>query len=360
MHIGSYKIKLLDWMLIFVPITIGLELAHSNDVLLFLSACGAIIPLAGWMGRATEHLSARVGPGLGGLLNATFGNAAELIIAIAALRHGYYEVVKASITGSIIGNILLVLGLSLLLGGMKFQRQRFNATAAGLGATMLFLSAVGLILPSATAALHPDLPHERIELMSVLICGVLMLSYVLSLLFSLKTHSYLYGGTEGAHELDEHVWSKTRSFITLFIATALVAVVAEMLVGAIEHTAEIWGMTEVFVGVILVAVIGNAAEHSTAVLMAIKNKMDLALHIAVGSSIQIALFVAPVLVFLSYILGPQHMGLDFTNMEVLGVVLSVIVVALVSMDGESHWMEGVLLLAVYACLGVAFYLLPAP
>lgn len=361
MRIGSYKIQLLDWLLIFVPITIGLEIAHANDVLLFLAACVAIIPLAGWMGRATEHLSTRVGPGIGGLLNATFGNAAELIIAIAALRHGYYDVVKASLTGSIIGNILLVLGLSLLLGGLKFQRQKFNRTAAGLGATMLTLSAIGLIIPAVAVGLHKAELTHRIEIMSLLISGVLLISYIFSLIFALKTHSHLYGGSDEAHSLYDGAWSKKRSIITLLIATALVAVMAEMLVGAIEHTAEAWGMTEVFVGVILVAIIGNAAEHSTAVLMAMKNKMDLAINIAIGSSMQIALFIAPLLVFLSYLLGPADMGpmgLDFTNMEVLGVVLSVGIVALVAMDGESHWMEGVMLLAVYAILAITFYLLP--
>ncbi len=359
MRIGNYKITILDWLLVFVPVTIVLDLAHASDVWVFIGACGAVIPLAGWMGRATEHLASHYGPGVSGLLNATFGNAAELIIAIAALARGLHEVVKASLTGSIIGNILLVLGLSMLCGGLKYTRQSFNRTAAGLGATMLVLSAIGLIVPAIAVSLHAEAVDAHLQDISLLISIALFIAYVLSLVFSLKTHSHLFGAGLGEeHAIDERTWSKKRAIITLLVATALIALMAEMLVGAVEHTAQTWGMTEVFVGVILVAIIGNAAEHSTAVLMALKNKMDLAMNIAIGSSMQIALFVAPVLVFASYALGPHPMGLDFTLMEVVGVVTAVAIVEMVAGDGESHWMEGVLLLAVYFILGVAFYFLP--
>lgn len=347
-------------LLIFVPIAIVLELLHADPVWIFIASALAIIPLAGLMGKATEHLATHLGAGIGGLLNASFGNAAELIIAFMALRAGLLDVVKASITGSIIGNILLVLGLSVLAGGVKYERQEFNRTAAGLGATLLALSAVGLVVPAIFHLVvrgHPD-AHEQ-EL-SLEIAIVLFVTYVLSLLFSLRTHKHLYAGEEASahHEaLGVETWSQKRSVLVLLIATAFVALMSEFLVGAVEHTAHTFGMTDVFVGVILVAIIGNAAEHSTAVLMAMKNQMDLAINIAIGSSIQIALFVAPVLVFAGYLFG-QPMNLLFTTFEVVSVAISVGVVSLISMDGESNWMEGVQLLAVYIILAIAFYFLP--
>jgi Ca2+:H+ antiporter len=315
------------------------------------------------MGKATEHLAERVGEGIGGLLNATFGNAAELIIAIVALRAGLYDVVKASLTGSIIGNILLVFGLSALVGGVRFSIQSFNKTAANLGTTMLTLAAIGLVVPAIFHYVVVDGETVVAEQeLSLEIAVILMATYVLSLIFTLRTHKHLYAGGHG-DDADEAMgtegWSTTRSLAVLLIATAFVALMSEFLVGAVEATAKSFGMTEVFVGVILVAIIGNAAEHSTAVLMAIKNKMDIAINIAVGSSIQIALFVAPLLVFLSYFIGPQPMDLIFTNFEVLAITLSVAIMALISQDGESNWMEGVQLLAVYGILGMAFFYLPA-
>lgn len=357
----------LNVMLVFVPVAIVLELMHANPVMIFGASCLAIIPLAGLMGKATEHLAESLGEGVGGLLNATFGNAAELIIALMALKAGLHGVVKASITGSIIGNVLLVFGLSALAGGLRFKSQRFNQTAAGVGSTLLALSAIGLVLPAAyhMVAVGPGRAVGEVAVveqeLSLEIAVVLMITYALSLVFSLKTHSHLYVGgnaEESGDAMGTTHWSKGRSTAVLVGATTMVALMSEFLVGAVEHTAETLGMTEVFVGVILVAIIGNAAEHSTAVLMALKNKMDLAINIAVGSSIQVALFVAPVLVFASYAIGPEPMNLLFTTFEVVAVALCVAVMALIAQDGESNWLEGVMLLAVYVMLGIAFYFLP--
>ncbi len=365
--------NLLWWLLVFVPVALVLEyVTHGGAVAVFVTSGLAIIPLAGLMGRATEQLADRLGEGIGGLLNATFGNAAELIIAGLALHAGYHDLVKASITGSIIGNVLLVFGLSALAGGIRYRKQTFNRTAASLGGTLLVLSAIGLVVPAifhmaalgtlqAGAAAGPasgPVAHE-LEL-SVEIAGVLMATYLLYLLFTLRTHRDLYaGGTEerAGHAAAAGV-STGRSVGLLVGATIGVAVMAELLVGAAEVTAQALGWSEIFIGVILVAIIGNAAEHSTAVLMALHDKMDAAVNIAVGSSIQIALFVGPLLVFLSYAVGPRPMDLLFTPFEVLAVVLSAGIMALVAHDGETHWMEGVQLLAVYAILGLAFFFLP--
>jgi Ca2+:H+ antiporter len=352
----------MNWLLVAVPVAIGLELSHASAIAIFVASAIAIIPLAGWMGRATEHLAEKLGEGIGGLLNATFGNAAELIIAIMALHKGLFDVVKASITGSIIGNILLVLGLSILAGGLRERQQKFNPTAAMLGSTMLALSAIGLLLPAVFHFLVRGLPNAHEQDLSLEIAVVLFITYVLSLVFTLRTHSHLYVGEPDKTEeesIGTHGWSQSRSVITLLVATAFVALMSEFLVGAVEEASRALGLTEVFVGVILVAIIGNAAEHSTAVLVALKNKMDLALNIAIGSSMQVALFVAPVLVFISYAFG-RPMNLIFTPLEVIAVGVSVAVVALIAQDGESNWMEGVLLLAVYMILGLTFYFLPMP
>lgn len=366
-------------LLVFVPVTLFLEFVmgvHGTPI--FVTASLAIIPLAGLMGRATEQLAHHVGAGLGGLLNATFGNAAELIIAGFALHAGLHDVVKASITGSIIGNVLLVFGLATLLGGLKFPVQKFNQTAASLGGTMLVLSAIGLVIPAIFHAVA-DVPPSTEFTLSRDIAIVLMVSYALMLVFSLRTHPHLYmGDTASAEDAsradasratgasgdvgdaeEAHHPSARAALILLLASAAAVGVMAEMLVAAIEPAAEQFGMTEVFVGVILVAIVGNAAEHSTAVLVAVKNKMDLSVNIAVGSSIQIALFAAPLLVFMSYVIGPAPMDLVFTPFEVVAVGLSVGIIALITHDGESHWMEGVQLLAVYVMLGMGFWFLPA-
>lgn len=360
MQVGPFKVEPMTALLIFVPIATILRVMHADPQWIFATSGLAIIPLAGLMGKATEHLAEHVGAGWGGLLNATFGNAAELIIGLMALQAGLIDVVKASITGSIIGNALLVLGASVVVGGLKHQTQYFNRTAAGLGVTLLALSTVGLVVPTIfhmVVSGHPD-PHEK-EL-SLEISLVLFITYVLSLVFTLRTHKHLYV-CESSREIDEALgvesWTRQKSAAVLLIATAVVAVMSEFLVGAVEHTAHALGMTDVFIGVILVAIVGNAAEHSTAVLMAAKNQMDLAINIAIGSSIQIALFVAPALVFTGYLIG-QPMDLVFTTFETVAVALSVWIVVLIAMDGESHWMEGVQLLAVYLILALAFYFLP--
>ncbi|BCA53298.1 Vacuolar calcium ion transporter [Nitrospira sp. KM1] len=345
----------LDLLLVFVPATIVLEVLHADPLLIFASASLAIIPLAGMLGRATEHLSAHVGAGIGGLLNASLGNAAELIIALAALREGLHDVVKASLTGSILGNILLVLGASMIAGGMKFERQKFNQTAAGMGASLLLLAAVGLIIPALFHVTASDRGAAVEREVSLEISIVLFMIYILNLIFSLKTHRHVFAGDT---HLDEAAWSRKLAISVLTCVTILIAVMSEILVGVLEPAAERLGMTQVFVGVILVALVGNAAEHSTAVMVAMKNKMDLALGIAVGSSLQIALLIAPILVFASYLFG-SPLDLIFTPFEVAAITVSVLIVGFVSMDGESHWMEGVMLVGVYTMLAIAFYFLPA-
>ena len=347
-------------LLVFVPVALVLEhVVHAAPLAVFLASSAAIIPLAALMGRATERLAEQLGEGIGGLLNATFGNAAELIIAIVALRAGYFDLVKASITGSIIGNILLVFGASALGGGIKYERQHFNPTAAGLSSTLLVLSAISLFIPAIFHLIVGNTAAVSERTLSVEISVVLILTYVASLFFSLRTHKHLYVGEAGDHSAElTHGGGTGRAVGLLLGATAGVALMSELLVGAVEATAESFGMNQVFVGVILVALIGNAAEHSSAILMASRNKMDAAITIAVGSSIQVALFVAPVLVFLSYVVAPQPMDLRFTTLEVVAVGISVWIMTLVAQDGESHWMEGVQLLAVYTILAFAFFWLP--
>ena len=349
----------LDVLLVCIPIAVTLELFKADPLFVFIVSALAIVPLAGMLGRATEHLTSHVGAGVGSLLNASLGNAAELIIALAALREGLHDVVKASLTGSILGNILLVLGASMLAGGLKYERQKFNQTAAGMGASLLLLAAIGLIIPALFHFTASDRGVAIERELSLEIAIVLFVMYVLSLTFSLKTHRHLFAGEDhGAEDLGEKPWSYRLSVTVLTVVTALIALMSELLVGAIEPAAHQLGLTQVFVGVILVALVGNAAEHSTAVLVAMKNKMDLAFGIAVGSSLQIALLVAPVLVFASYLFGTP-LDLIFTPFEVAAVTISVLVLGFVGMDGESHWMEGAMLVGVYAMLAIAFYFLPA-
>jgi Ca2+:H+ antiporter len=359
--------RILQALLIFVVIAPLAEFLHWGALPVFICSAIAIIPLAGLMGEATEKLASRLGAGVGGLLNATFGNAAELIIAMVALHKGLYDVVKASLTGSIIGNILLVLGAAMVAGGVTRERQKFDRSAAAASATLLSLAALALLVPAvfhfvaegavAQAALTPERETLLERSLSLEISIVLFVSYLLSLWFTLKTHKHLYTGAAEEHE-HEKVNVKG-AMITLLVATAAVAWMSEMLVGAVEEASHTLGLTEVFVGVIVVAIVGNAAEHSTAILVAMKNHMDLSLNIAIGSSIQIALFVAPVLVFASYFMPHGPMNLRFSAFEVLAVVAAIAVVNLVSQDGESNWLEGAMLLAVYVVLGIAFFFLPA-
>ena len=337
-------------MLIFIPISIALDLLHANPIIIFIVAALAIIPLAGFMGKATEELAKHLGAGLGGMLNATFGNATELIIAFFAIQAGLFEVVKASITGAIIGNTLLITGCAMFFGGLKRKKQTFNAQAQGVGSTMLAIAAVGLILPALAAHV---LNLGALESLSLGISAVLLITYVCSLLFSLRTHKHLYT-CEGDEEECKPHWSKKYAALILLLATVAVAVESEILVGSIEHVSHTLGLTELFIGVIVVAIIGNAAEHSSAILMAIKNKMDLSLNIATGSSTQIALLIAPVLVFVSYLMGTP-MNLVFHEFEVVAIVAAIVISNMIGSDGESNWMEGLQLIALYVMMAVVFF-----
>jgi Ca2+:H+ antiporter len=348
----------MNWLLLFVPVAVGLEfLAPERHLLVFATSSLAILPLAGWMGRATEQLAERMGEGVGGLLNATFGNAAELIIALAALRAGLHDVVKASIVGSIVGNILLVLGASMLAGGLRRPEQHFNPAGARSQATMLTLAAIALILPAAFQA-AAGTTAEGLGRLSVSISVVLLLVYLLFLVFSLVTHSALFAGSHVPEEGKAQA-SVGRSAAVLAGATVAIAWMSEILVGAIEPTAHEFGLSNVFVGVFVVAILGNAAEHATAISAALKDRMDLSLSIAIGSSVQVALFVAPVLVLTSYFLGPAPMDLAFPTGLVLIVLLSVLITGQVAGDGRSDWLKGMQLLAVYLVLGLTFFFLPS-
>jgi Ca2+:H+ antiporter len=324
---------------------------------IFITSGLALIPLAGAIGDSTEELAAHLGGGVGGLLNATFGNAAELIIGTFALREGLFDLVKASITGSIIGNVLLVFGAAALAGGLRHPVQRFNRTAAGLGTTMLLLSAIGLVVPAVFHMLARGVPDAPELTLDTEIAVVLIITYCASLAFMFRTHRGLYGGVAD-HRDRRHV-DLRRPVLLLLGATAAVSVMSELLVSTVSEAAQTFGMSQLFVGVVVVALIGNAAEHYSAVTLAAKNQMDAAIGIAVGSSTQIALFVAPVLVFLSYAIAPAPMDLLFTVFELVAVGIAVLSIAFIAHDGETHWMEGVQLLAVYAILALGFYFLPS-
>ncbi len=348
----------LNLLLLLIPVAIAGRLLHWPALVIFALSGLAIVPLAKWMGTATEELAFHVGPGVGGLLNATFGNATELIIAFFALRAGLVEVVKASITGSIIGNILFVLGLALLLGGLRREKQEFNRTAAGVGATQLTLATIGLLIPAGfyyTLRTQDTARRDFLENeLGLIVAGLLMASYVLGLVFSLRTHKHLYSG-EDEEIMHGAVWSVRKGMLVLLAATIGVAVMSEILVHSLEEATHDLGLSELFVGVILIPIIGNAAEHITAVFVAMKNKMDLALGIAVGSSTQIALFVAPVLVFAS-LFTPERMNLLFNPFELVVIGLAILIVNLIALDGESNWYEGAQLLFAYAIAAIAFFL----
>jgi len=344
----------LNWLLLFVPASIVLQFAGMPETWVFIMAALAIIPLAGLIGQATEELACRVGHTWGGFLNATFGNATELIIAIFALSAGLPQVVKASISGSIIGYILLVLGASMFVGGLGRDKQHFSRTRAGASAAMLFLAVVALVMPAIFDRVeHPSASLLlREEHLSLLVAVVLLITYLGSLVFTLFTHSETATGPIG--ETHQPLLTTTNAVILLAAATALTAVESELLVGAIHAATKALHMTEFFVGVIVVAIIGNAAEHFTAVMVARKNQMDLAMNITTGSSIQLALFVAPVLVFVSYLFGPP-LVLVFNLFEVVAIALSVIALTVVALDGESNWLEGLQLIAVYFVLAIVFF-----
>ncbi len=351
--LGNWRISIV----FLVPAAVALDVFHAHPVAIFTAAALALVPLASLLGDATEELSGYLGPTLGGFLNATLGNATELILGFLALWSGHTEVVKASITGSIIGNLLLVFGLAVLVGGLGREKQTLSRVAVGTNISMLFLAIVALVMPALfDLAVFGTLEASGavIERLSLWTAAVLLFSYFASLVFTFRTHRALLG----AEVLHESAIRRGTGVAILIAATALIAVASEILVSQIEFVTRALGWTELFVGLVVVATVGNAAEHSTAVLMARKNQMDLALNIAVGSSTQIALFVAPLLVVVSQ-LRPSPMSLVFHPLEIAAVIFSVGVVTLVSQDGETNWFEGLQLLSVYVILGVFFYFLPA-
>lgn len=341
----------LHLLLLGMPAALYLRWTGGDPTWVFLAAAAAIIPLAGLMGRATEEIALHAGPQVGGFLNATFGNAAELIITIFAIQAGLFEVAKASITGSIIGNILLVLGLSIVAGGTRYKSMTFSRTTASTNASLLFLAVIALMVP-ALFHLGGGLPAGATGALSLGVAFTLMGVYLLSLLFTFRTHRHLF---LTAHDhLEAATWSRRRAAGVLVGATSLVALMSEYLVTSLEPAVERVGLSPFFVGIVIIPTIGNAAEHSSAILMALKNRMDLSLEIAVGSSTQVAVFVAPLVVFLSYLMG-QPMSIIFNVYEVLAIGLSVLIAYVISSDGETNWLEGVQLLAAYAILAMGFF-----
>jgi len=348
----------------FIAIAIVLDVVGADPIVIFFASALGVVPTAALMGRATEELAHRSGPGIGGLLNVTFGNAPELIIALFALEKGLQEVVKASIIGSILGNLLLVMGAAFLIGGWGRERNKFVAEAASAQASMLLLAVVALVLPAMfLLAQGGDLPAlgeeatnfgPKVEHMSFAVAIVLLLSYFAGLWFSLKTHHDVFNpGSD--EEAPDGAWSVKRSVLMLAGAGIAVGVMSEILVGSIEEASEGIGLSPFFVSLIIVAIVGNAAEHWVAVYFAARDKMDIAIGIAIGSSAQIALFVMPVLVLLSFVLGPFPLALEFSSIEIGAMLLAVLIAAHVSQDGESTWFEGVQLLAVYVVLGIVFF-----
>lgn len=358
--------NILSTLLIFIPISIAGHFLHWSDAIVFITSGLAIVPLAAWMGTATEEIAVVAGPSLGGLLNATFGNATELIIALVALNAGLVGVVKATITGSIIGNLLLVMGLSMFLGGLRYKEQEFQPVVARVNASAMNLAVIAILLPTAVDATSTGIDEATIQKLSVAVAVVLIIVYVMSLIFSMKTHSYLFdvglaetelaeanlAEEEPGHKVNLPFWIGILLVITLFVA-----VESEFLVDTLEKATSALGLTTLFTGVILLPIIGNAAEHTTAVTVAMKNKMDLSVSVALGSSLQIALFVAPVLVIAGYVMG-QPMDLNFNPFELVAVAVAVLIANSISSDGRSNWLEGALLLAAYLVLGFAFYFHP--
>jgi Ca2+:H+ antiporter len=349
---------------VFIPVAVALDLADASASLVFLTSAVGVVPTAALMSDATEQLAARLGPGIGGLVNVTFGNAPELIIAIFALIDGLQEVVKASLVGSVIGNSLLVLGAAMLAGGWSRERQRFNRTAAQTQSGMLLLTVAALVLPAvlqlsrggplpAVGELRHAFGH-RLDQVSIAVALVLIATYLAGLFFSLRTHRDLFNPVRG-DESGRGAWSVRRSVLTLAGAAVLVAVMSDVLVGSIEHASRDIGLSQFFVGAFVVAIVGNAAEHYVAVVAAMKGKMDLAVNIAIGSSAQIGLFVAPVLVLLSFVVGPAPMALVLNGYEIAALLAAGVIASTLVSDGESTWFEGIQLLALYAVIGVVFY-----
>jgi Ca2+:H+ antiporter len=365
-HDFSVQRRGLAYLLVpLIPVAVVLEFTHAGATWVFLASALGVIPTAALMGRATEELAARSGPGIGGFLNVTFGNAPELIIALFALGAGLHEVVKASLVGSILGNILLVMGASMLAGGARRDRQNFEPRAASAQALLLLLATVALIMPAIFELVQgPGLPSPRDQAvaypsdvlsLSVGVAIILLLSYAAGLLFSLKTHAHLFNP---AHDEDDHggePWTVRRSVTMLAIAGVAVGIMSEILVGSITEASESIGLSPFFVGVIVVAIVGNAAEHWVSVYFAVRNKIDLSINIAVGSAAQIALFVAPVLVLSSFLIGPFPMALVFNGFEIGAIFLAVLIAQEITQRGDTTWFEGLQLLAVYAVLALTFF-----
>jgi Ca2+:H+ antiporter len=357
--------KAFKWVLYAtIPAALILPHVYENLVLQFVLSCIAVLPVAAWIGHGTEHLAHRLGPTYGALLNATFGNFAEMVIAVIAIRAGLIDVVRASLAGSILGNLLFVAGLAMLMGGWKRESQKFNKLSAEAQGGQLILAVAGVLVPalffrSAQQAHHPELIHQ----VSIGTSVILLLSYIAGLYFSFKTHKHRLNESANAigdthEEIEQHeLWSAKKASLVLLGSSALMALVAEGLVHVVHEAGVAWGLNEVFLGFVVLAIVGNAAEHSTAVVLAMRNQMDTALNISMQSSVQIALFVTPALVFISYPLG-HPMDLIFSPFEILAVVLGVAVFAYLIINGETNWYEGVQLLAVYALIAVALYFLP--
>ena len=343
----------LEWLLVFVPISIFSQEVLHQAVLTFATACVAIVPLAGLIGKATEDLSIRAGPRVGGLLNATFGNITEIIISVLLIAAGELSVVKASLIGSILGNLVLVLGASLLAGGIRYKEQRFSGRSAGTHAAALLLAVMGLLMPTLFVIYAPETEFQRL-VVSGAVAIVLIGLYVANLAFSLITHQHLFRAP--ARE-EQPSWGVGRAVAVLLGAAVIVGLESELLVGSLEPTVAALGVSREFIGLFVVAVIGNAAEHASAVLFAIRNKVDIAIEIAFGSSTQIALFVAPALVFVSLLL-PHQMDFIFAPIQVAAIALSTLIAAFMTMDGRSNWLEGAQLLGAYVIIGVSFFFIP--
>jgi len=352
----------LAWLLFAVPITAWVHHTRpESPLLVFILACVAIVPLAGLLGLATEKLAVRTGEGIGGFLNATLGNAAELIIALVALRAGMLDVVKASLTGSIIGNLLLVLGAAFLAGGLRYKIQSFATIGVRTQIGMMALAAIAILVPSVFAATGSGEMAGRSIAFSVVVSAVLLVVYALSLLFLLRTHADLFRGEERAAEGESHgtVWPVSLTVGVMAVVTLLIVWMSEILVGTVEHASAALGLSQLFVGVVVVAVVGNAAEHSTAVLVAMRNRTEMAIGIAIGSSTQIALFVAPLLVLLSLVVAPEPLSLAFSGVEVFLVLAATFVASILLLDGKSTWFTGVQLIAVYLVMAITVFAIPA-
>ncbi len=341
----------LDWLLVLVPVSVALKLAGGADLAIFVTSAAAILPLAGLIGRSTEQLALHTGPRVGGLINATFGNVTELIIAVFLILDDKIEIVKASLTGSILGNLLLVLGVSFFVGGLRHKEQHYNAHAASVHSTSLVLAVTGLLMPTLFALGTQGETVVQREVVSGTVAAVLIGLYLAALAFMLITHEHLFRTPE---EGEAPAWSRRRAVVMLLVATAFVALESEFLVGSLEPALADIGLSEFFVGLILIPIVGNAAEHSSAVLFAVRNKLDVTLEIAIGSSTQIALFVAPALVFISLAVG-HPMDFVFSTFEVAAVALSTVLVFMISSDGRSNWLEGAQLVGAYLIMAVSFF-----